>query len=60
MCLYLPVAHDLSEVIKTLEMIEPPKKHTCKNVVNKSVGLGVSICLDMVSIETLDLDTSKS
>jgi hypothetical protein len=26
----------------------------------KSLGLGVSICLDMVSIETLDLDTFKS
>jgi hypothetical protein len=25
----------------------------------KFVGLGVSICLDMVSIETLDLDTGR-
>jgi hypothetical protein len=25
-----------------------------------NVGLGVSICLDMVSIETLDLDSFKS
>ena len=27
--------------------------------IRKDVGLGVSICLDVVSIETLDLDTEK-
>jgi hypothetical protein len=26
----------------------------------KEIGLGVLICLDMVSIETLDLDSSKT
>jgi hypothetical protein len=31
-----------------------------KGLIEFILGLGVSICLDMVSIETLDLDISKS
>ncbi len=34
----MPITHDLSEVIKALEMIEPPKKQQIQNVENKSAN----------------------
>ncbi len=38
----------------------PPKKPSKEFENDSALSLGVSICLDVVSMETLDLDTSKS
>ena len=48
----------LHDVAREVEHANPDWDES--NSVRKKVRLGVSICLDVVSIETLDLDTEKS